>query len=354
MKYNKELLDSIIIRDNAIIDNIPIKLSRDSKISFICKCLNKHINTFRYIVLYNGFNCNDCSKVISDNKRKNTNLEKYGVEYPQLNKEIQDKIKITNLEKYGVENVFKNKDIKNKSKSTMFKKYGVEYPIQHKEIQNIVNLKSRKTHLEKYGVEYSMQSKESNEKRKINNQKKYGVENPMQNIEIQKKLKIRNIEKYNVEYTFQRIDVKETIKKNNINKYGVEYPMQTNEIQEKSQKNSKKYKEYLMPSGIIRKVQGYEPFALDTLVQEYNEDQIKTDRKDVPRIKYIANEKDKYYFPDIYIPNENKIIEVKSDWTIKINTDIVNLKKEACISQGYNYEIWCFNHKGERLDIELQ
>jgi len=39
-----------------------------------------------------------------------------------------------------------------------------------------------------------------------------------------------------------------------------------------------------MPSGDIRKVQGYEPFALDILVKKYKEDDIKTDRKDIPRI----------------------------------------------------------------------
>jgi len=150
----------------------------------------------------------------------------------------------------------------------------------------------------------------------------------------------------------QNISIYEKRKKNNIIKYGVEYPMQNIEIQIKSQKNAKKFKEYIMPSGNMRKVQGYEPFALDILIQIYTEEQLKTNRKEVPRIKYIVNEKDKYYFPDIYIPDENKIIEVKSMWTFNLHKEIVNLKKEACISQGYIYEIWCFNHKGEKIDIE--
>ena len=108
-----------------------------------------------------------------------------------------------------------------------------------------------------------------------------------------------------------------------------------------------------MPSGTTRKVQGYEPFALDILLKQYTEEQIITNRKDVPRIKYTANEKDRYYFPDIFIPHENKLIEVKSTWTIRIHKDTNQLKKDMCIALGYNYEIWCFNTKGEKIDIPV-
>jgi len=128
--------------------------------------------------------------------------------------------------------------------------------------------------------------------------------------------------------------------------YGVEYPMQNQEFQEKIQKNAKKYKEYKFPSGIIRKVQGYEPYALDDLIKTYTEDQIKSDRKDVPRISYKVDEKQKYYFPDIFIPHENKIIEVKSTWTYKSKEDNIKAKAEACKAQSYIYEIWIYNAKG--------
>jgi hypothetical protein len=117
---------------------------------------------------------------------------------------------------------------------------------------------------------------------------------------------------------------------------------------EKTQKNAKKYKEYTMPSGIIRKVQGYESFALDELVNIYSEDDIKTDRKDIPRIKYIINDKNKYYFPDIYIKSGNKIIEVKSNWTYKCKEDNVQEKSNATKLAGYEYEIWIYDNKGNK------
>lgn len=106
-----------------------------------------------------------------------------------------------------------------------------------------------------------------------------------------------------------------------------------------------------MPSGTIRKVQGYEPFGLDELIKSYNEDQIKTNRSDIPRIKYKVNEKEKYYFPDIYIAHEKYIIEVKSTWTYKCKEDNIKQKAEATKEQGYRYEIWVYNAKGIKETI---
>ena len=136
------------------------------------------------------------------------------------------------------------------------------------------------------------------------------------------------------------------MKNTNIERYGVEHAQQNKEIQEKTQNNAKKYKIYKMPSGTLRKVQGYEPFALNELIKSYTEEQIKTDRKDIPHIQYINNNKNKYYFPDIYIPHEKYIIEVKSTWTMNIDREMINKKGEACKAEGYKYEIWVYTCKG--------
>lgn len=103
-----------------------------------------------------------------------------------------------------------------------------------------------------------------------------------------------------------------------------------------------------MPSGEIRKVQGYEPFALDELVKIYEETDIITDRKDIPRICYKIEDKQKYYFPDIYIKSQNKIIEVKSDWTYKCKEDNIQEKSNATKTEGYNYEMWIYDGKGNK------
>lgn len=96
----------------------------------------------------------------------------------------------------------------------------------------------------------------------------------------------------------------------------------------------------------FRKVQGYEPFALNSLVKIYTEDQIKTDRKDVPRIKYLDGEKYRFHFPDIFIEHENKIIG-----TYKIKKDNVHLKANTAIAQGYLYEFWVYDEHANRINI---
>jgi hypothetical protein len=84
------------------------------------------------------------------NKKKETNLEKYGVSTPLLLKSIKSKI----LEKYGVENVFSSENIKEKIKKTNLEKYGVENVFSSENIKE----KIKKTNLEKYGVEYFINS----------------------------------------------------------------------------------------------------------------------------------------------------------------------------------------------------
>jgi hypothetical protein len=67
-------------------------------------------------------------------KRRQTNLRKFGHEYASQNKNIQEKRKQTCLEKYGCEYFFQNQQIKERIKQTMIEKYGVEYPYQNPDI----------------------------------------------------------------------------------------------------------------------------------------------------------------------------------------------------------------------------
>ncbi len=58
------------------------------------------------------------------------------------------------------------------------------------------------------------------------------------------------------------------------------------------------------------------------------------------------------YFPDIYIKSENKIIEVKSEWTMKLKRANLNEKAEATVKAGYTFEIWIYDsnkNKGNEI-----
>lgn len=122
---------------------------------------------------------------------------------------------------------------------------------------------------------------------------------------------------------------------------------------EKASKNAYKLKEYIFPSGNVIKIQGYENYALDFLLkyQDILENDIITGCKNVPTIWYYdSNNKKHKHFVDIYIQSLNKCIEVKSTWTFKKNKHIVTLKQKAAKELGYNYEIWVFDEKANRVE----
>lgn len=59
----------------------------------------------------------------------------------------------------------------------------------------------------------------------------------------------------------------------------------------------------------------------------------------MPQIMYILKGKNKRYFPDIYIPKENIIIEVKSDYNSNIEVDKNQAKWKATRDLGYDFRV---------------
>ena len=115
----------------------------------------------------------------------------------------------------------------------------------------------------------------------------------------------------------------------------------------KSSKASYTKKDYIFPSGKIIQVQGYEPYAISELLEKLNEDDIVIGAQFVPEIWYYDNEGIKHrHFVDIYIPSQNKCIEVKSTWTFTKSS--VLLKQKAAKELGYKYEIWVYDKKGNK------
>lgn len=210
----------------------------------------------------------------------------------------KDKFKNTSQVKFGTDNPFQNAEIKQKIIDTMQEKYQVDHPLQSPQIQ---------------------------EKFKNTCQERFGVDHPFQNPEVKQK-------------------ILETLRE----RYDVDHPLQNAEVNAKSLNNSFKSKMFTFPCGNVLQVQGFEPFALEVLVKHGRTfEEITTDRTRVPEIWYETEDKKKHrYFCDILLHNEDKIIEVKSDWTYKQGEEtIIPLKAQACIDEGFEYEIWIFDGK---------
>ena len=308
-----------------------IDINRDTVIKSKCLTENCHENVeklFRNIIETSGFYCNNCSNVKKQDKRKITNLEKYGVENPKVLDEVKEKYKNTCLEKYGVETNLQLQSCKEQIKLTNLEKYGVESPQQSTNIRN----KSKITCLEKYGVEHISQSDHFKDKCKNTCLQKYGVEYAIQSNDVQRKIKTTIFERY-----------------------GVENVCHNPEIAERASKNSYRTKTYTFPSGNQIKCQGYEPFALNELIKLYKEEDIILGCTNVPIISYNdLDGKCHKHFVDIFIPSQNKCIEVKSTWTAEKKKDNIFLKQDAGKKLGYGYEIWVYDEKGKKIECYLQ
>lgn len=122
--------------------------------------------------------CQHCSI----HKGKQTNLQKYGVEYTTQSEQMKEKSKQTWMRKYGADNPNKVQSIKNKRASTNLECYG-----NICSLNGITREKIKQNNLTKYGVEHYSQTNEYKEKWKKTNLERYGVENPMQNNVIKEK-----------------------------------------------------------------------------------------------------------------------------------------------------------------------
>jgi hypothetical protein len=405
-RYNKQLLDEVMERDNITMESIPDNLSSLVRLDFICKCGKPGNKVFR-MMLKNGSKCKECMLNQQQTKSKESCLKTYGTEYSTQNKDIQEKIKKT-FSEFSQE---RKENIKNKKINTCLKIYGTEYSTQNKDIQEKICLTSIKlygvkrasqldkykkmaenTSLERYGVRYASQLKniqlnaqntcinrygvknaiqleKFKNKRELTSFKRYGVKNAIQLEKFKNKRELTSFKRYGVKNAIQLEKFKNKRIKNCLEKYRVEHPFQLESVKNKTIQtclkrygvehiaqakfaiNCFKFKKYTYPCGLVVSVQGYEHFALNDLITEgYTSSDIVTCRSKVPDIWYSDNNGKKHrYFVDIYLPNLNKMIEVKSDYTFNKHLENVLLKANECVNQGYLYEIWIYDYKGNKI-----
>lgn len=307
LKYDYKMLKNICDEGGVtlLLDYSDKYVTRDTRIIGKCiLCENSFDKSLNKLHKQRNFGCETCAKKFKFERIKTTMVDKYGVEYAAQSQTFINKMKSTSLEKYGVEYANQNELVKDKIKQTNLIRYGCEYGLQNEEVK---------------------------EKRKTTNLEKYGFENPL-----------------------QREEIKEKSKQSCLKKYGVEHVSQSQEIFEKINKNSYYLKEYILPSSNIIKIQGYEHFALDELLhkENINEEHIITGCKNVPTIWYNdENDKKHRHFVDVYIPLQNRCIEVKSTWTFEKQKDIIFLKQNAAKQLGYLYEIWVYDNKGNKVEF---
>ena len=293
----------------------------------------------------------DLGKKITKEIKIKSNLEKYGVEHTSQLKEVTDKrtksradhvneiqqhVRESLYKKYGAYDVMHIPHILQKIKNTNLKKFGVEFPLQQLKKENSeIYQKISQTCINKFGVDSPLKNKEVREKIKQTNIQKYGVDNLFKNDIIKEKIKQTNIQKYGVDYLFKSNIIKEKIKQTNMQKYGVDNPLKNKEIREKiKQTNIQKYgvdnplknKEIWKKSQDNRQISSkskLENNFLNYLKLKYESDDIITQYKS----------KEYPYYCDFYIKSINLYIEIQGHWTHNDHPfDINNLNDQQIMN----------------------
>lgn len=263
-----------------------------------CKTCNKVIQPI-FINLTKGFNdrayCNPKCQMddpLSHKKIRIAYKAKTGYDHPTLNPAAWELREERCLEKYGCKNHMQRPEVIQLREDLCFEKRGVS---THLKEQAIIDV-------------------------------------------IQEKLKPQRSENYQ----------KSTITCQE--RYNVDHPSQVPEFFEKS--NAYKWKDLILPSGKVIKYQGYENVAILELLKIFDETEITFSAKLMPRIRYfnIDKQKESIHFPDLFIPKENKFIEVKSTYTFSYSPYLMRAKQSVSKELGYLYEIWICSDK-EVLEI---
>lgn len=164
----------------------------------------------------------------------------------------------------------------------------------------------------------------------------YGVDSPIKCQSIMDKIQNTCLKRYGVINPSKLKKIKLKKIKNCQENYGVDNPSQCRSIHSKKLKTAYSKHEYILPSNKRIMLQGYESHFLDYVFNNklYKEEDF--DFFGITFEYFDENNKKRVYFPDFYIPHDKLVIEIKSDFTEKLDKNI-ELKRNAVVSKGFKY-----------------
>jgi hypothetical protein len=244
--------------------------------------------------------------------RKETNINKYGSEWPTQSKQVKEKTKQTCIEKYGAirPNIFGseefNKNIKNK--------YGVDNVNKLKEVRD----KIKQTCIEKYGGE-GRASEIIREKIENTKLKRYGNKNYTNRNKNNKTIK----DKYGVNNISELKQVRKKARQTTIERYGID---NVNGCQ------------WFEIDG--KKVQGKFELKIAKLLYEHNINFLT--HNDIKPINYTTDKERKYY-PDFYLPDYDLYLEPHTEyyWNEEFENKMKKIEEKINIlyfNETYNIE----------------
>ncbi|AHC54936.1 homing endonuclease [Tunisvirus fontaine2] len=315
-------------------------------VEYTCKCGSVgNVVSTKIVQKKNWVGCKDCSK----ERTKVKNMEVYGVDHPMKSKEFQEKTRATLRKKYDVDNALQSQEIREKKNATMKERYGYEHSAQVPEIMEKIKTTTKNL----YGVSCIFMTPENKEKTRQGKLAKFGPGGSMSHPEIRLKVAQTMLKRYGKEHALQVPEFKEKLLNTYRERFNADHPFHTDEVYSKVLKSCYKMKEFTFPSGRIVPYQGYEHFAILLLLNEgHPEEDVVSCHENMMGFLYPDGETKRKYYPDLFVPSENLVVEVKSAWTYEKTPEEkerVLTKLEACRKEGYNTRLLVFSPKGKVL-----
>ena len=261
-----------------------------------CKQCNEKFPTTPKRLLFSWF-CKKCK--ISNTKRSKSTEEKLL---------IQEKRKATTLQKYGVDNVFKAKDVKEKSKETLQALYGVTNAQQLQVKENYIKKadkfsKAKSVNYSDEDLQNHFNDLQQTVKTKWDTRTREDVENI-----IKKRIKT-NREKYGVDFAQQSEIVKQHYKENSLKRWGVENPQQSEIVRDKVERTFReKYGSNHPNFCFIYDDQTFDSSWELAVWIWANDNNISIKREPV-KLEYEFDDKKHTYYPDFEI--NGRLVELK-------------------------------------------
>lgn len=270
---------------------------------------------------YNEHMADDEFKESVTAKRRDTCMERFGVDVPAKSSLIRKKMEDTMMSRYGVTHYMYLESSRmhmsrittdnapermKKCRATWIKKYGCDNVLSVPETREKIN----RTNMARYGYPTPLQSPEIYEKTRKTMEKAYGCRYPSESPVLREKRCRNNLLKYGFEYPTQSPKVREKIRRSqllpdtirkksqtNMVRYGYPCSLQSPEVRKKIDESKRENHTFNTSKP--------EEMLYDMLVNKFGEDDV---------IRQFSS--DKYpYNCDFYITSRDMYIELNASWT---------------------------------------
>jgi hypothetical protein len=304
-----------------------------------CKNCSIRLSSKSFINIKSGYRevCSiKCGKLLPERqaKTKRVIFERYGVAHHSMLHEVQAKGQATRIERYGEDPTRYGSE---GFKKRMIERYGVENAFAAVEVQH----KIKKTLVEKYGADNPLKISSIRDKVEATNFIRYDSPFPLGSKAVQATIRATMIERYGVENPQQVPTIREKTNQTCRILYGGNSPASDPNVMIKMYRTMQQLRKHVLPSGRVIELMGYEPFVVDRLLStgQYREDELKFE-KEVPLLS-TAHSTYNTYTADIYVPDENLLIDVKSTFFYELALkDLRGPKAAKAAGYRFAYVIW--------------